>query len=171
MKRGAKRWDEVPPYSFLRALPSRTTPPPALLRPPRSGCAVADDITTVNAYSFRVSSLPPSTPAMWPPPRQMQAEVANLYQQWRDVRGLESPASAPTTPAEPSSRETSGGAFEGLGLQVLLGGARVAGGGGGKAAWERGGTEDEEAVALWRGDGVVLGVPNVLDAVLGTLSV
>jgi hypothetical protein len=79
------------------------------------------------------------------------------------------------SPASPAG-EAEGGAGGGQeGWGAYGGRGRREGGGddgeGEKVGGAGGGGEGGGGVSLWRGDGVVLGVPNVLDPVLGVLYV
>ena len=88
-----------------------------------------------------------------------QSEVANLYQHWREARGIDTPPKpGDNRPHEMSTHSSSG-----------VGGVGRGGGGGtGVRRMEEGDELKAEGdVVLWRGDGVVLGVPNVLDAAVG----
>jgi hypothetical protein len=94
-----------------------------------------------------------------------QSEVANLYQHWRDARGLQaSPPSAAGSTA-PALRASAPLAGKRGTRMVESGGEGGEGGEGGAVRLGSGGGAEREA-ALWSGDGVLLGVPDVLDAQL-----
>lgn len=93
-----------------------------------------------------------------------QTEVANLYQHWRDARGLQafppsSDAGSITAPALRGSAPLA----ERRGTRAVESGGE--GGEGGAVRLGSGGGAERET-ALWSGDGVLLGVPDVLDAQL-----
>lgn len=88
-----------------------------------------------------------------------QSEVANLYQHWREARGIDTPPKPGDNRLhEMSTHSSSGVGGVGRGGVGRTGGTRMEEGDELKA---------EGDVVLWRGDGVVLGVPNVLDAAVG----